>query len=213
MHNQGVFITVPDAAQFILTPSLIKAKDHSMEINDEGHHMVYEDNYVLLTLTAGATALIPLSVNIEQQCDFKNNWVGEQRMLRIINNVGMVFEGDMFPIYQVLDVTDILSAQKTIIDSVTENPHHNLTDAFRLDVTLNMRENFDKHFYKNTCTAFQTSRFDQASVAHQGTWKVRSKNRNIRFTKDLEHSLSEAQNRFSRRQINRIIEQQLARRK
>ena len=214
MYNQGVFITVSEAAQFILTPSLIKAKDHSMEINDEGHRMVYADNYTLLTLTAGATALIPLSVNIEQQCDFKNNWSGEQRMLRAIDNIGMVFEGNMFPIYQVLDVTDVSSAQKTIIGSVTKNSHQNLTDAFRLDVELTLTENFNKHFYKNTCTAFQTSRFDQPSVAHQGTWKVKSKDNNIQFTKDPEHSLSEAQNRFIRRQINKIIEKQkLARRK
>ena len=212
MYNQGVFVTLPSAAQFILTPSLIKAKDHRMEINDEGHQMVYEDNYVLLTLTAGATALIPLSVNIEQQCDFRSNWVGEQRMLRPIQNVGMVFEGNIFPIYRVLDVTDVSSAQKTIIGSITENPHQSLPDAFRLDVGLDLKDNVNKHFYKNTCTAFQTSRFDQVSIAHQGTWKVQSKNKNIQFTSDPNHSLSEAQNVFIRRKVNEYLERkQLAR--
>lgn len=212
MKNQGVFVTMPDSAEFTLNPSLIKAKDHRMEINDEGLHMVYEDNYALLTLTAGATALIPLSVNIEQQCDFKDNWSGEQRRLRMMRNIGMVFEGNLFPIYRVLDVTDVESAQKTIISSITEASHQ--TDDFRLDVGLTpTRRRIDKHFYKNTCTALETSRFDQKSVAHQGTWKVKSKNRSFQFTKDSEHSLSQAENRFINERVKRYLEnKQLARR-
>ncbi|MDE0151871.1 MAG: hypothetical protein OXK80_05185 [Bdellovibrionales bacterium] len=210
MYDKGVFVTMPESAQFILTPSLIKAKDQNMEVSDEGYHIVYENNHALLTLTAGATALIPLSVNIERQCDFKNNWTGEERMLNNIQNVGMVFEGDILPIYRVLDVTDVESAQKTIIGSIMNNPQQN---AFRLDVGLTPTRNINKHFYNNTCTAFQTSRFDPISIAHQGTWKLQSKNKKIQFTKDPNHSLSEEQNKFIRNKVNEIMEhQELARR-
>ncbi len=219
MYNQGVFITMENAAQFVLTPSLIKAKEQVMEINDEGLQMVYQDSHVLLTLETGATALIPLSVNIESQCNFKDNWLGEPRRLRLMKNVGMVFEGNMFPIYKVLDVTNVDSAQRTVIGSIVENSNEHLANAFRLDVGLDTKENFDKHFYQNTCLAFQISRFNQASIAHQGTWKVQSKRtrnnkRQVQFTKDHEHSLSQAQNIFMQDELKRLHEaQQLASRK
>lgn len=205
MYDQGVFVTMPNSAQFILTPSLIKAKDQNMEVNDEGYHIVYERNRALLTLTAGSTALIPLSVNIEKQCNFRNNWTGEERMLKNIQNVGMVFEGDILPIHRVLDVTDVESAQKTIIDSITNNPQQN-PNAFRLDIGLTLKENVNKHFYSNTCTAFQTSRFDQVSIAHQGSWKVQSNKRNVQFTKNSNHSLSEEQNKFISNKVNEYLE-------
>lgn len=206
MKGIGSFITMKNAAQFILTPSLIKAKEQIMEINDEGHHIVYNDNHALLTLTAGASALIPLSVNIQRQCDFRKNWLGEQRFLRSIHNVGMVFEGSIFPIYKVLDVTDMSSAKKTIIDFI--KPYQNPSNAFRLDVGLNTEKSINKYFYKNTCSAFKAIRFDTASIVHQGAWKVKTtgNNNKARFTKDPEHSLSQEETIFAQKKIKEMLE-------
>ena len=207
MKDIGSFITMTDAAQFILTPSLIKAKEQSMEINDEGHHIVYNDKHALLTLTTGDSALIPLSVKIQQQCEFRKDWLGEKRALRSIHNVGMVFEGNIFPIYQVLDVTDMDSAKKTIIDSIKS--YQNPSNDFRLDVGLNIEENINKYFYKNTCSAFKALRFDTASTVHQGAWKVKTtENNEIQFTKDSEHSLSQAENIFTQNKIKEMLEKQ-----
>ena len=211
MSDLGVFTTLKDAAQFILSPSLIKAKDQNMEINAEGYHAIYEDNHVLLTVTAGATALIPLSVNIEKQCRFKTDWFEPQWLLSNIQNTGIIFEGNMLPIYRVLDVTDVDSAQKTIISSVTETFHQNPSNDFRLDVGKDLlkKENINKHFYRNTCNALKTTSFDEASIVHQGTWKVRSegkgKNKRLQFTKDPEHSLSQEEDMFIVNMINELV--------
>ena len=219
MDHQGVFITMEDAAQFILTPSLIKAKEQSVDINDDGNHIVYQEDYVLLSLESGTTTLIPLSVNIEKECDFRKNWSGEERMLKYIQNIGMIFEGNIFPIYQVLDVTDMESAQKTIVSSITENASENLAHPFRLDVALDIKGHFNKHFFKNTCTAFQTSQFDKTFIAHQETWKVQSKQTKnngikIHFTKENGHSLSQGQYVFIRNKVQKMNKnKQLAGRK
>ena len=197
IRDVGSFITMTDAAQFILTPSLIKAKKQSMEINDEGHRIVYNDNHALLTLTAGATALIPLSVNIQKQCDFKKHWLAGHTVFRSFRNVGVVFEGSIFPIHQVLDVTDMDSAKKTIIDFI--KPYQDPSNAFRLDVGLKTERKINKYyFYKNTCSASKALKFDTASIAHQGAWEMTTtKNNELQFTKDPTHSLSQAENMFT----------------
>lgn len=207
IKNIGAFITMEDSAQFILTPSLIKSKEQSMEINEEGYHLVYNDNHVLLTLTAGAAALIPLSVNIQQQCDFRKDWLGEKRVLKKIHNTGMIFEGNMLPIYRVLDTTDMDSAQKTIIGLI--EPYQNPSNAFRLDVGMDIEENIDKYFYKNTCSAFKALRFDTATTVHQGAWKVQTtENGKVQFTEDPEHSLSQAESIFVQNKIREHLAEQ-----
>jgi len=200
MDDQGMFITMKNSAQFILTPSLIKAKNHSMRINGERHYIVYEGNHALITIESGATALIPLSVDIENQCSFrKKKFVEKQRILKYVESAGMVFEGNMIPIYQVLDATDVESAKNTIINSITTNsPQQNL-NSFRLDVTGSFaKENIDKYFYKNTCAAFRVGIFDQASIGHQGAWKVKFRNKKVQFIKATEQSLLQEQHKFAR---------------
>ncbi len=209
-RHLGSFVTMKNAAQFTLTPSLIKAPSQDIEMSNAGFHAFYQDNHILITLEAESVAFIPLSINIEKQCRFKKNWLGEQRMLKAVRNIGMIFEGSLFPIYQVLDITNVDSAQRTIIGSITENDQEQTVDSFRLDIGLDIDRGINKHFYHNTCTSMQISRFDQASLTHPETWKVRSKKNDtdVHFTKDTDHSLSQKQDQLIKKGIQKLLEEQ-----
>ena len=130
-------------------------------------------------------------------------------MLRSVDNIGMVFEGGLFPIYQVLDVTNVGAAQRTIIRSITATAPERSADSFRLDVGLDMTGKFNKYFYHNTCNALKTSRFDQASLIHPETWEVQSKrnSKDIQFTKNSEHSLSQKQDQLIKEKLQDMLKE------
>ena len=97
--------------------------------------------------------------------------------------------------------------KKTIIDFI--KPYQNPSNAFRLDVGMDIEENINKYFYKNTCSAFKALRFDTASTVHQGAWKVKTtENNEIQFTKDPEHSLSQAENVFTQNKRQEFLTEQ-----
>ena len=174
-----------------------------LELEDESVYrepIVWGDNQAIVTVPADSVLRLPLSVEFQRECRIDLNH---------INSIGMIFEGQNLPIYQILNNANFETAQQTIIGQIDwSKRNQEKTHPFRLELGL-YTDDFHKNFYQNTCDAGQRGYFNTLVSSDKGSWRVRSigthDNGNGRvYFKKSNRSLSTAVDKAVRERQTRI---------
>ena len=158
----GFFVPIENGAQFKVKNPMLESKT----VSEYREPVVWGDRQAIVTVPADSVLRIPLSVEFRRECRVD---------LKHINSIGMIFEGKNLPIYQVLNNTNFERAQNTIIDQTHwSKRNQEKTHPFHLELGLYV-DDFNKNFYKNTCSAGQRGYFNPLINSDEGSWRVHSR--------------------------------------